>query len=101
MSQPEGLNPERRSNGAMICFCAGIGLGILAWFLGIGPVMGAALSGNDPAFVVGGIFAAIALGLLGFSAFVLMLIGGVWMIVQVIADQRGEASEKRYRNVER
>jgi hypothetical protein len=101
MSQPEGLNPERRSTGAIICFCAGMGAAALAWFLGVGAVMGAALAGGDPALVVGGVFAAIALTLLGGLGFVLMLVGGVWMFVQVIADQRGEASEKRYRNVER
>jgi hypothetical protein len=32
---------------------------------------------------------------------ILMLIGGIWMIVQVIADQSSDASEKRYRDVER
>jgi len=101
MPQPEGLNPERRSNGAIICFCAGAGLGVLAWFLGVGTVMGAALSGGDPAIVMGGAFAAIGLVLMGVAGGLLMLVGGVWMIVQVIADQRGEASEKRYRDVER
>ncbi len=33
--------------------------------------------------------------------FLLMLIGGIWMIGQVIADQSGGAEEKRYRDVER
>jgi hypothetical protein len=30
-----------------------------------------------------------------------MLIGTIWMVIQVIADQTGEKSEKRYRDVER
>lgn len=101
MSPPEGANPERRSNGALICFCAGAGLASLGWFFGVGAVIGAALSGGDPALVVGGVFAAIGLTVLAGLGFLLMLIGGVWMLIQVIADQRGEASEKRYRDVER
>lgn len=101
MSQPEGLNPERRSNGALICFCVGMGAAALAWLLGVGAVMGAAFAGDDPALVVGGVLAAIGLSLLVGFGFLLMLIGGAWMFIQVIADQRGEASEKRYRDVER
>lgn len=99
MSPPK--NPEHRSNNAILCFCIGFGLSVLAYFLGIGAVIGAAASGGDPAAIVGGVFAAIALALLGVSGVVLMLAGGVWMLVQVIADQRGDASEKRYRDVER
>jgi hypothetical protein len=30
-----------------------------------------------------------------------MLIGGVWMLIQVIADQSSNDEEKRYRDVER
>lgn len=101
MSQPEGANPERRSNGALVCFCAGMALAGLGWFFGVGAVIGATLSGGDPALVVGGVLAAIGLTLLAGMGFLLMLIGGVWMFAQVIADQRGEASEKRYRDVER
>ncbi len=32
---------------------------------------------------------------------VLMLVGGIWMIGQVLADQSGGPEEKRYRDVER
>jgi hypothetical protein len=101
MSQSEGRNPEHRSNNAMLCFCIGVGLCVLAYFLGIGAVLGAVLSGGNPAIVVGGIFAAIGITLAGVSGFILMLIGGVWMIARVVADQTGDASEKRYRDVER
>ncbi len=101
MSPSDAPNPERRTTNAILCFCLGAGLAALAWFLGVGGVVAAALTGGDPALIVGSIIAAIALVLLTVSGFVLMLVGGVWMVIQVIADQRGEASEKRYRDVER
>lgn len=101
MKPPEAPNPEHRSNNAMLCFCLGAGLCGLAYFLGIGAVFTAALSGGDPAAIVGGVFAAIALALLGVGGVIMMLVGGVWMIARVIADQRGDAEEKRYRDVER
>lgn len=101
MNPSDAPNPERRSNNALLCFCIGLGLAGLAYFLGVGAVIGAALGGGDPAALAGGVFAAIALALALASGFMLMLIGGVWMLVRVIADQRGDAEEKRYRNVER
>jgi hypothetical protein len=101
MNQPEGRNPEHRSSSAMLVFCTGAGLCALAYFLGIGAVIGAALTGGNPALVVGGLFAAIGLVLGTIGGLLLMLIGGVWMIGQVIADQSGGAEEKRYRDVER
>ena len=101
MSQPEGKNPEHRSNNAMLCFCIGVGLCVGAYFLGIGAVMGAALSGGNPAVVVGGMFAAVGLVLMGLAGFLMMAIGGIWMVLRVIADQTGDTSEKRYRDVER
>ncbi len=100
MSTPD-RNPESRSNNAMLCFCLGAGLAALAYFLGIGAVIGAALSGGDPVSIAGSVVAAIGLALLGVSGFVLMAVGGVWMVVRVIADQAGDASEKRYRNIDR
>lgn len=93
--------PEHRSNNAMLCFCFGIGLCALAYFLGIGAVIGAALSGGDPAAIVGGILAAVGLALLGVAGFIMMVVGGIWMLVQVIADQRGDVEEQRYRDVDR
>ncbi|HJS80670.1 MAG TPA: hypothetical protein VJ748_08615 [Vitreimonas sp.] len=102
MSPPEGpRNPEHRSTNAILCFCIGAALAGGAWFLGVGTVMGAALSGGNPALVVGGAIAAIALVLASIAGGVLMLIGTIWMVIQVIADQTGEKSEKRYRDVER
>lgn len=101
MSNSEQRNPEHRSSGAIICFCAGAALCTIAYFLGVGAVIGALVSGADPALVVGSILAAITLGLAAVLGGALMLIGGVWMIVQVIADQSGNAEEKRYRDVER
>jgi hypothetical protein len=64
-------------------------------------VIGAALSGGNPAMIVGSAMAAIALVLAGIAGGALMLVGTVWMFIQVIADQTGEKSEKRYRDVER
>lgn len=101
MNPSERPNPERRSNNALLCFCIGAGLCIAAYFLGIGAVIAAALSGGDPAALAGSVLAALALGLMGASGFVMLVVGGVWMIVRVIADQTGEQSEKRYRDVER
>jgi hypothetical protein len=101
MSQPDARNPEHRSSGAIICFCAGAALCAIAYFLGVGAVIGALVSGNDPALVVGSILAAVTLGLAAVLGGGLMLIGGAWMIVQVIADQSGNAEERRYRDIER
>jgi hypothetical protein len=102
MSPPEApRNPEHRSTNAILCFCIGAALAGGAWFLGVGTVMGAALSGGNPALVVGGAIAAIALVLASIAGGVLMLVGTIWMVIQVIADQTGAKSEKRYRDVER
>ncbi len=101
MPRSDAPNPERRTTNAILCFCIGAGLAIGAWFLGVGAVIGAALSGGDPGVLVGGAIAAVALVLAGVAGGVLMLIGAIWMFIQVIADQTGEKSEKRYRDVER
>ena len=45
--------------------------------------------------------AAIGLAVAVAVGFLLMAIGGIWMVGQVIADQSGGAEEKRYRDVER
>ena len=102
MSLPEPpRNPEHRSTNAILCFCIGAVLAGLAWFLGVGTVMGAALSGGDAAILIGRRMAAIALVRSSIVGGLLMLIGTIWMVIQVIADQTGEKSEKRYRDVER
>lgn len=100
MNQPNSPNPEQRSNNALWMFCTGAGLSILAYFFGIGAVMAAVLSGGDPAIVIGSMFGAIGVALMGVAGVVLTLVGGVWMVVRVIADQTGD-SEKRYRDVNR
>jgi hypothetical protein len=101
MNQPSPPNPEHRSSNAMLCFCLGVGLCILSYVLGIGAVMTAALSGDNPAVVIGSLFGVIGVVLLGISGAILALIGGIWMVLRVIADQAGDANEKRYRDVER
>lgn len=96
MTQPEtpreaGPNPERRSTAALICLIAGMGLVWLSWFLGIGAALSAALQASAPgaaaALLLGAGIAAIGAGLLGF---VLALVGGIWLVVQVIVDQTGK-----------
>jgi hypothetical protein len=102
MSPPEPpRNPEHRSTNALLCFCIGAALAFLSWFLGVGTVMATAFSGGNPAVVVGGVVAAIGLVVMTLVSVLLMGVGAVWMFIQVVADQRGEASEKRYRDVER
>lgn len=99
MPPSEGPSPERRSNNSMLLFCTGLGLCVLAYFLGIGAVIGAALSGGDPAVVIGSMFGVIGVVLMGIVGALMAAVGGVWMIVRVIADQTGE--DGRYRNIER
>ncbi len=101
MSQSDGKNPEHRANNAILCFCLGLALAGGAYFLGVGAVLATALSGGDPAVVVEGALAAVALVLMGVAGFIMMLVGAVWMALRVIADQSGDANEKRYRNIER
>ena len=101
MNPPNLPNPERRTTGALVCFGVGVAFATLAWFLGVGGVMTIAMGGGDPASVVGGlgmVFGLVAMTLIGVA---LIIVGGIWMIGQVVADQRGEPSEKRYRDVER
>jgi hypothetical protein len=101
MSLPEAPNPEQRSDGAILCVGIGGALLVLSWVLGVGGVLTAALAGGDPAVVAGGVGMLIALPLAAVAGFVLVLIGGVWMFARVVADQSGEASEKRYRDIQR
>ena len=97
----ETPNPERKSDSALLCFCIGAGLLIVSWFLGVGSVMGLALSGGNPAAIAGGLVAAIGIGLTAASGFVLADIGGIWIFVRVLADQAADKEERRYRNIER
>lgn len=101
MKPSDTRNPEHKSTNALLCFCIGAGLCGLAWFMGVGGVMAAAFSGGDPVLVAGGIGMLIALPLAAVIGCLLMVIGGFWMVARVIADQTGDAEEKRYRNIER
>lgn len=102
MTPPEKPNPERRSDAALLCLCIGLGLMALAWVLGVGGVMATVLSGGSPAAVAGGLGAFIGLLLASIAGMVLTLIGGIWIAIQVIADQTSEHSKERYsREVER
>jgi membrane protein implicated in regulation of membrane protease activity len=101
MNPPEGPNPEHRSNNALLCFCIGAGLAGIAYLLGVGAVISAAFGAGDAAVIAGSMIAAIGLTLAALSGFILMAIGAIWMLGRVIADQRGDDSEKRYRDVER
>lgn len=101
MSPSEPPNPEARSNGAILCIGIGGGMLVLSWLLGVGGVLATAAAGGDPAAAAGGIAMLIALPLAAVSGLVLVLIGGIWMFARVVADQRGESSEKRYRDVQR
>ncbi len=85
----------------MLCFCLGVGLCILSYVLGIGAIMTAAFSGGNPAIAIGSMFGVIGVVLLAISGAILAIIGGVWMVLRVIADQTSDANEKRYRDVER
>lgn len=101
MSPPNAPNPERSSNAAIWLVCGGIGLVTLSWFLGVGAIMALAFSGQEnPHVVVGAVMGAMGVMVLGGLGVLLVLAGGIWMLVQVIADQRG-GEEARYRNVER
>lgn len=106
MSQPETPgreppNPERKSDSALLCFGIGVGLMFLAWLMGFGGVLAAALSGGNPAAVAGGVAMLILLPLTAVSGFVLALIGGIWMLLRVIADQRASDGRDYGRDVER
>lgn len=101
MADPE-KNPERRSDAALLCLMIGGGLIGLAYFLGIGAIAIALISGLNPVTAAGSLGVAIAAPLALVCGFILMVIGGVWILGRVIADSRGEAVADRYsRDVER
>jgi hypothetical protein len=92
-------NPERRSNGALWLVVLGIALGALAYLLGVGAVLTAVTTGGDPVGVAGSLGMAIAMPLTFVVGVVLASVGGVWMVIQVIADSR--APDRYSRDVER
>jgi len=92
-------NPERRSDAALICFCAGIALVALSWFFGMGGVLAGAISGSAPIAAAGAFSGILVLILGAVAGGVLTLVGAIWLVVRVIADQR--ESDKYSREVER
>jgi hypothetical protein len=96
----EPPNPERRSNNAMICFCTGLGLLVLAWFMGVSTAFTAALTGGLAGAAMG-VAGAIALMLAACAGVVLMLVGLIWIVLRVIADQTRDEAKQRYKNVQR
>jgi hypothetical protein len=100
MNQPEAPNPERRSTNAMVCFCTGLGLLALSWLLGVGAAFTAAFTGGL-AGVAMGVAGAVALMLAACLGGLLMLVGLVWIVLRVIADQTRDEAKQRYKNVQR
>lgn len=94
-------NPERRSDSALLCLGIGAGLVALSYFLGVGGVLTAAMTGGSPLGVAGGVAGAIAAVLGGVTGGVLILIGAVWIFIRVIADSREADKDERYKDVER
>ena len=101
MSPPELPNPERRSDAALLCLGLGALLVGLSWLMGVGGVLAAALSRGAGAGVAGGVAAMIALPILAFCGGVLMIVGAIWIIARVIADQRADHAKDRYKDVQR
>ncbi|MFT3726207.1 MAG: hypothetical protein QM759_00065 [Terricaulis sp.] len=100
MPPSEAPNPERRSTNAMICFCTGLGLLALSWFMGVGAAFTAAFAGGLAGAAMG-VTGAVALMLTACLGVFLMFIGIVWIVVRVIADQTGDELRQRYRDVQR
>lgn len=98
MSDPV-KNPEQRSNGAIWLIVLGLGLGAIAYALGVGAMLTAWLTGGDPVGIAGSIGMAVAMPITFVVGVILSLIGGIWLVIQVIAD--GRAPDKYSRDVER
>jgi len=101
MSQVEPEpNPERRTTAALFFLCAGGALFWLASFLGLWAGLSTAVHQSSPAAaaaaLLGAGIAALGAGILGL---LLLLIGGIWLVVQVIVDQTGK--DPYSRSVER
>ncbi|MBI1250656.1 MAG: hypothetical protein GC189_04205 [Alphaproteobacteria bacterium] len=99
---PQRPNPERRSDAAILCFLIGAGLIGAAWLLGLGGVLAMALSGGAEGAIAGGLASLILLPLTAAVGLLLLVIGGIWIVVRVIADSREHDAQERYsRDVER
>jgi hypothetical protein len=77
----------------------------LSWLLGLGGVLAAivgGVGGEAGAAVAGGLAAMILLPIAGVLGFLFVLVGGIWLFIQVVADQRSDHARERYsREVER
>jgi hypothetical protein len=101
MDQGEAPNPERRSNGALLCLLVGAALMAAAWFLGLGASMAALFSGGSAPALAGGIAALALAPVVAVGGGLLMAIAVVWILVRVFADSRDAHARERYRDVQR
>ena len=103
MPPPEAPNPERRADAAILCLLIGAGMIGCAWLLGLGGVLAMAMSGAGagPGALAGGLASLILLPLTAAVGFLLLVIGGIWLFLRVVADSREESARDRYRDVER
>ena len=84
----------------MLCLCIGLGLLALSWFLGVGSVFTAALTGGL-AGLAAGVIGGIVLMLTACAGVVFMFVGIIWIVIRVISDQTGDESRQRYKDVQR
>lgn len=95
-------SPERRADGAILCWAIGMGLLALAWVMGMFGALAAAFSlGSLPA--TGSALAAVIMAPITIGLGLLFCCGGlVWMVIRAIADQAADSEGKHYsKNVER
>jgi hypothetical protein len=96
----EAPNPERRSNGAVLCVAAGVIILGACYFLGLGAALSLAWNG-ETGFNLAALGPALAVVAFAIAGVLLTLGGGIWMLVQVIADATQANATERYKDVER
>lgn len=99
MSEPV-RSPERRTDAPILCLCIGGGLMALGWFLGAAGAFSQLLSTQWSAIGTGGVMALLLLPFALLLGFGFAVVGGIWILVQVIADQTS-ARDPYSKNVER
>lgn len=98
----QDLNPERRSNAAILCLSIGFGFMALAWFFGVSGALGLIFSGGWTLAVAGGLVTFLMVPISWVLGVLFVVVGLVWIAIQVIVDQRGAHRTDRYsREVER
>jgi hypothetical protein len=99
---PEAPNPESRADSAILCLCIGVGLMVLAWFMGISGIIAAVATGN-PLIAAAGSMTGLVVAIFGASVgSILAFVGFIWLVIRVIADSREANSKERYsRDVQR